>query len=235
MPATIIAVLFSANPAAAADNPVIALSSEITTGMSAPPIGSTTSRPSTPRRPAASDRSTTRGAALPVETRSRPRRPTRPAAAALLSGCWSLAEADRPAGEEFLQLAEGHQRAPERHRPDDRGEQRRRPPCAPSATRAERREPVVSMNSAQAISATVPPPTPLNSATSCGIAVILVFLAGGTPSTMPMARPATIRHPVARCGGSRSASRPPRWPCRPRRSGCRAPRSWARSDPSGRR
>ena len=49
------------------------------------------------------------------------------------------------------------------------------------------------MNSAQAISATVPPPTPLNSATSCGIAVILVFLAGGTPSTTPIARPATIR------------------------------------------
>ena len=47
MPATIIAVLFNAKPAAAADNPVIALSSEMTTGMSAPPIGSTTIRPST--------------------------------------------------------------------------------------------------------------------------------------------------------------------------------------------
>src|SRR3954462_7495255 len=48
MPATIIAVLFSAKPAAAADNPVRALSSEMTTGISAPPIGSTTIRPSTP-------------------------------------------------------------------------------------------------------------------------------------------------------------------------------------------
>ena len=48
MPATIIAVLFSARPAAAADTPVIALSREITTGMSAPPMGSTTIRPSTP-------------------------------------------------------------------------------------------------------------------------------------------------------------------------------------------
>ena len=45
IPATIIAVLFSASPAAAADSPVSALSSEITTGMSAPPIGSTTSSP----------------------------------------------------------------------------------------------------------------------------------------------------------------------------------------------
>ncbi len=49
------------------------------------------------------------------------------------------------------------------------------------------------MNSAHAMSATVPPPTPLNSATSCGIAVILVFLAGGTPRTTPITRPATIR------------------------------------------
>lgn len=48
MPATIIAVLFKANPAAAADSPVIALSSEMTTGMSAPPMGNTTIRPSTP-------------------------------------------------------------------------------------------------------------------------------------------------------------------------------------------
>src|SRR5712675_758099 len=50
MPATIIAVLFRAKPAAAADNPVIALSSEITTGMSAPPIGNTTNRPITPAK-----------------------------------------------------------------------------------------------------------------------------------------------------------------------------------------
>ena len=35
-------------------------------------------------------------------------------------------------------------------------------------------KPSVSMNSASAISATVPPPTPLKNATSCGMAVILV-------------------------------------------------------------
>ncbi len=46
MPATISAVLLSAMPAAAADRPVNALSSEITTGMSAPPIGSTIRLPS---------------------------------------------------------------------------------------------------------------------------------------------------------------------------------------------
>ena len=48
------------------------------------------------------------------------------------------------------------------------------------------------MNSDSAISATVPPPTPLNSATSCGIAVILVSRAGGTPSATPTSRPAMI-------------------------------------------
>ena len=52
MPATISAVLFSARPVAAADSPVKALSSEITTGMSAPPIGSTTSHTEhSPERP----------------------------------------------------------------------------------------------------------------------------------------------------------------------------------------
>ena len=45
MPPTISAVLSSAMPAAAADRPVNAFSSEITTGMSAPPIGSTTMFP----------------------------------------------------------------------------------------------------------------------------------------------------------------------------------------------
>ena len=54
-------------------------------------------------------------------------------------------------------------------------------------------KPSVSMNSDNAINATVPPPTPLNSATSCGIAVILVSRAGGTPSTTPTSRPAMIR------------------------------------------
>ena len=53
-------------------------------------------------------------------------------------------------------------------------------------------KPLVSMNSASAISATVPPPTPLKNATSCGIAVILVHRAGGTPRTTPTNRPAMI-------------------------------------------
>ena len=47
MPATISAGLLSAKPVAAAERPVNAFSSEITTGMSAPPIGSTNRLPST--------------------------------------------------------------------------------------------------------------------------------------------------------------------------------------------
>ena len=46
MPATISAGLLRATPVAAAESPVKAFSIEITTGMSAPPIGSTTALPS---------------------------------------------------------------------------------------------------------------------------------------------------------------------------------------------
>ena len=48
IPATIITGLPNATPVAAAESPVNALSSEITTGMSAPPIGSTSMMPRTP-------------------------------------------------------------------------------------------------------------------------------------------------------------------------------------------
>ena len=47
-------------------------------------------------------------------------------------------------------------------------------------------------NSAQAIRNTAPPPTPLNSATICGIAVIFTWRAAGTPTAVPSATPSTI-------------------------------------------
>jgi hypothetical protein len=43
------------------------------------------------------------------------------------------------------------------------------------------------------MSATAPPPTPLNSATICGIAVIFTLRAAGTPTIVPITIPATIR------------------------------------------
>ena len=54
--------------------------------------------------------------------------------------------------------------------------------------------PCVELNSTQEISATAPPPTPLNRATICGIAVILTCRAAGTPTTAPVTRPTAISH-----------------------------------------
>ena len=48
-------------------------------------------------------------------------------------------------------------------------------------------------NSTHAISATAPPPTPLNSATICGIAVIFTWRAAGMPTAVPIATPRMIR------------------------------------------
>ena len=52
--------------------------------------------------------------------------------------------------------------------------------------------PPVSRNSTRLISATAPPPTPLNSATICGIAVIFTLRAAGMPTAVPIAMPTTI-------------------------------------------
>ncbi len=54
------------------------------------------------------------------------------------------------------------------------------------------RSPPASRNSTNEISATAPPPTPLNSATICGIAVIFTLRALGMPTAVPIARPTTI-------------------------------------------
>ena len=54
-------------------------------------------------------------------------------------------------------------------------------------------KPLVSLNSAQAISATAPPPTPLKSATICGTAVILTLRAEGIPMIVPMISAMIIR------------------------------------------
>ena len=57
MPLTISTLFDSSKPVAAAASPVNAFSSEITTGMSAPPIGSTNSTPKTSAPPTSSQRS----------------------------------------------------------------------------------------------------------------------------------------------------------------------------------
>ena len=58
------------------------------------------------------------------------------------------------------------------------------------------------------MSATAPPPTPLNSATICGIAVIFTLRALGTPITVPTIRPPAISRKSApsRSGSSSVAT-----------------------------
>ncbi len=51
----------------------------------------------------------------------------------------------------------------------------------------------MSRNSDHEIRNTAPPPTPLKSATICGIAVIFTLRAAGTPTAVPIAIPSAIR------------------------------------------
>jgi hypothetical protein len=57
---------------------------------------------------------------------------------------------------------------------------------------ARRRSPEVARNSTQATNATAPPPTPLNSATICGTAVIFTLRAAGMPTAVPSTTPSRI-------------------------------------------
>ena len=89
-----------------------------------------------------------------------------------------------------------------------------------------------SLYSTTEISATAPPPTPLNSATICGIAVMWTLRAAGTPIAVPITSPTTIRPqspirwsisvattaiamPTAATWLPRTAVRGPRSMCRP--------------------
>ena len=62
-------------------------------------------------------------------------------------------------------------------------------------------------NSTSEIRAAAPPPTPLNSATICGIAVIFTFLAPTTPITVPIAIPAAIHQKPVTTSSSASVTR----------------------------
>ena len=58
-------------------------------------------------------------------------------------------------------------------------------------------------NSTSATMAAAPPPTPLNSATSCGIAVICTWRAAGTPNAVP----STIATRIGKMWSKSSATR----------------------------
>src|SRR4051794_35375439 len=90
MPATISAVLFSAMPAAAADRPVNAFRVEITTGMSAPPIGGTASTPSAPAHTRISQNNSTESDPAAMTTASATAAASSPPLAALGAASPSL-------------------------------------------------------------------------------------------------------------------------------------------------
>ena len=158
--------------------PVKALRSEMTTGMSAPPIGSTNSTPNAraPRMIATSSASFSTPATIatprPMSTASRRRLPYfwpgyvigRP-----VMSSWSFAKAIMLPAKETAPMSAERTIATETFRSRSPG----------SA--------IELWKSASAMSAAAPPPTPLNSATICGIAVIFTARAAYAPIGAVMA------------------------------------------------
>jgi hypothetical protein len=167
----------------------------MTTGMSAPPIGSTTINPSTPaaiKRPIIhhSEAPPLPGCAPSPITAAAA---TAPASNSRLSGCCNLPIPMGLPGRTSCSLPNAMIEPQNEIEPMIAANSDATTMCTVGDSPCWNAEkPDVSMNSDNAISATVPPPTPLNKATSCGIAVILVNRAGGTPSATPTSRPATI-------------------------------------------
>jgi hypothetical protein len=171
------AVLSRTNPVEAAASPVQAFRSEITIGMSAPPIGSTkrTPRMSAPGKRSASQIPSSVAAVSAINTMSAA--PTR----ALIAFCagktigrpgttsCSFPKATR-LPQKLTEPASAEKRTPTSASPASR---------SGSGARA--------WNSAAAIRAAAPPPTPLKSATICGMAVIRTMRAEATPTTVPIA------------------------------------------------
>ena len=207
MPATISATLSSARPAAAAERPVNAFSSEITTGMSAPPIGSTNMFPST----AAATRIRMKRPSDSVPDAIAIAEPTHTASSPTLMNCWPGSWIGRPGRTScsFPKAMFEPQNETDpmiaANRIGIRVSSSGLPPAASD-----------SRYSTNEISATAPPPTPLNSATICGIAVIFTERAAGTPTAVPIATPEHDQAVVAdRLDQERRDHRDR--PCRPRR------------------
>ena len=184
MPPTISATLSSAMPAAAADRPVNAFSSEITTGMSAPPIGSTNMLPSS----AAPTRIARKSSSDSVPAAMITAQAITTASSAMLRNCWPGSWIGRPGriSCSFPKAMFEPQNEIEPTIAANRiGISCSRIGLAPVCSSASR-------YSTNEISATAPPPTPLNSATICGIAVIFTLRAAGTPTAVPIAMPSAI-------------------------------------------
>ena len=182
IPATIIAVLSSARPAAAAESPVSAFSSEITTGMSAPPMGSTTITPSTA---ASTSSPTIHSSAPPIAADVA--HAAAPASSSRFTACWARPNPSGRPGRISWSLPNATSEPQNDTEPTTAPNSEAITTYSGSPAKAS-----VVRNSDHAMSATAPPPTPLNSATICGIAVIRTLRADGTPSAAPTTSPTMI-------------------------------------------
>ena len=180
IPATISTVESRTKPVADAARPVNAFSSEITTGMSAPPMGSTNITPKTSASPISA--MSTHWSSTPV-TSATPRAAA-PMRMAALTMFWPTNTIGRPEISS-CNLANATSE-PENEIEPIRAER------TVETIDSEARSPSETWNSASATSAAAPPPTPLNRATICGIAVIFTVRAPTTPTTAPIAPPAAI-------------------------------------------
>ena len=150
VPATIRATLSSAKPAAAADRPVNAFSSEITTGMSAPPIGSTTRLPSAAAPTSTRMKRPCEGSS---EVASTTQATIRPIKSSALTTCWPGIASGR-VGIRPWSLAKAMFEPQKETEPITAANRTGMNSSSGGSNPAWR-------NSDQAISATAPPPTPL--------------------------------------------------------------------------
>ena len=182
IPLTIRTFECSTKPVAAAANPVNAFRSEITTGMSAPPIGSTNTTP---------NRAATRIAAasshqLTVAIAAAPRA-IEPTNSSAFPTCWPGYVIGRPLIRScsFPNAIIEPANEIEPTSAENTVETPRSTPTSPLSAQTV-------WNSTSETNAAAPPPTPLNSATICGIAVIFTFRAPTSPIAEPIAIPAAI-------------------------------------------
>ena len=185
MPATIRTLFWSSKPPAATARPVKAFSSEITTGMSAPPIGRTKRTPKSSDAPISTQSS---HSSWTPETSASPQPTARRKTAPLTNCCpgyvigrppissCSFANAIIEPANEIEPISAESMIASEMSIFGD-----------PASGR-------MTCTSASAISAAAPPPTPLNSATICGIAVIFTLRAATAPKPPPISIPIAIAH-----------------------------------------
>ena len=150
----------------------------MTTGMSAPPIGTTASTPSAPAESRISQNSSSDSEPAAITTAS-------------ATGIASSSAVDPPwasCSPPFISSCSFRKAMFEPQKEIEPMIAANRIGISSSAGRS----PPAPRNSTTLISATAPPPTPLNSATICGIAVIFTLRAAGTPTATPIATPTTI-------------------------------------------